>query len=409
MKSDFVFATVTSFLSLLSIVQSWGAYNVLYQWKIIQYNIPSNVQLNPAEYKPQNNLISLLAIYEDRMWLVTPRYLRGVPVTLSTIPYKDKLHWWDQFFFPSPILQPFPNYEMNKIGDCDALQLAHALDIDQFGRLWVVDVGRIDILEETTRNLCPAKLVIFDVKNGRSDKIFTYTFPDDVAPPESNIVKDIQVACETKDDCWAYIADISLSRLVIYDHKRRESWTAEHPSMAPDPNESIFFINGVQTSRLFGITGIGLAPIKFKFSYLLYSPLASKTLYKVESDTLKNPHLKLNGTLNENDVIALGEKPGQSDGFAMTSKGRLYYADLPNCSVISTDTDPEMTHIAEQKTVAQSYVDLLWPKNFAFDGKGKLALTSTKFHLIQATNPTEYNFRVIILRHTGHVYAYNSR
>lgn len=107
-------------------------------------------------------------------------------------------------------------------------------------------------------------------------------------------------------------------------------------------------------------------------------------------------------------MIALGEKPGQSDGFAMTSKGLLYYGNLPNSSVISTDTDPELMYIEEQKTVAQSNEDLLWPKNFAFDGKGKLALTTTKFHLISITDPTEYNFRVILLRHIGHVYAYNS-
>lgn len=157
-----------------------------------------------------------------------------------------------------------------------------------------------------------------------------------------------------------------------------------------------------------GINGVGLALRKYGFSHLYFSPLASAALYKIATDILKNPMLKQNGTLQPDDVIKLGEKPGQSDGFAMTSKGRLYYGNLPNSSVITTDTYPELMQIEEQKSIAQSNIDLLWPDGFAFDGKGNLALTTTKFHLIQRTNPGEFNYRVLLLRHTGDVYAYNS-
>lgn len=151
-----------------------------------------------------------------------------------------------------------------------------------------------------------------------------------------------------------------------------------------------------------------MAPRKYDFCDLYFSPLGSTTLYKIKTDVLKNPDLKQNETLERSDVINLGEKPGQSDGFAMTSKGRLYYGNLPDSSVIYTDTKPELMQIKGQKTVAQSNVDLLWPDGFSFDGKGKLVLTSSKFHLIQRTDPEDYNYRVILLRRTGDVYAYNS-
>lgn len=88
----------------------------------------------------------------------------------------------------------------------------------------------------------------------------------------------------------------------------------------------------------FGINGVGFAPRKFNFSHLYFTPLASTLLYKIETDILKNPGLKQNGTLQQDDVIILGEKSGQSDNLAMTSKGRLYYGNLPDSSVISTDT-----------------------------------------------------------------------
>ncbi|XP_037033529.1 major royal jelly protein 1-like [Bradysia coprophila] len=405
---------VVTLLSL-STVQCLWYYDVYYKWKTIEYNIPPYVQLNSSAYEPRNNIISQVKIYENRMWITTPSYLRGVPVTLSTLPYNPKYHWWTPFFTlhdQSPKLQPFPSYEMNKMGDCNALQLVSAIEIDQFGRLWVIDVGRVYLLEQyemsgTALNLCPAKLMIFDVRSGRSKLLSTYTFPDDVAPSSSSFLKGLQLACETRDDCWAFIPDSNLTRIVVYDHKNRQSWTAEHPSMKPDPYKIHFLVNGVPVVTALGINSIALAPKKYDFSELYFSPLASTTLYKIQTECLKNSALKQNGTLRMDDVIDLGEIPGQSDGFAMSSKGELFYGNLPDNSILSTDTSPELTEIDEQKTVARSDIDFLWPDGFGFDGKGKLAVTTTKFHLRQRTDPEDYNFRVVILRHTGHVYSYN--
>lgn len=243
---------VIELLSLSVVAQCLLDYDVYYKWKRIEYDIPSNIQLNSSEYVPENNIVSVIKIYENRMWITTPRYFRGVPVTLNTVPYNHRYHWWLPFLLPhneSPKLKPFPSYEMNKMGDCNAMQLVSALDIDQFGRLWVVDVGRINVLEPYKKtgsaiNLCPAKLLVFDVTSGRSDLIFTYTFPDNVAPNTTTILKEMQVACSTRDDCWVFIPDFALNRLVVYDHKRRDSWTAQHPSMEPDPQKVVFYVNG---------------------------------------------------------------------------------------------------------------------------------------------------------------------
>lgn len=71
----------------------------------------------------------------------------------------------------------------------------------------------------------------------------------------------------------------------------------------------LFFLPRVPTVDLVGINGLALAPRKFNFSYLHFSLLASTTLYKIRTDILKNPALKENGTLQQNDVISFGEKP----------------------------------------------------------------------------------------------------
>ncbi|XP_037045382.1 protein yellow-like [Bradysia coprophila] len=241
--------------SLSAVVHCLTHYDVYYKWKRIEYELPDNIRLNSSEYVPENNIVSVIKIYENRMWITTPRYFRGVPVTLNVIPYNHRYHWWHPFLLlhnDSPKLKPFPSYDMNKMGDCNALQLVSALDVDHYGRLWVVDVGRVNVLEPykmsgSALNLCPAKLLVFDVTGGRSDLIFTYTFPDNVAPNTTTILKEMQVACSTEDDCWAFIPDFALNRLVVYDHKHRESWTAQHPSMAPDPNKVVFLVNGMSS------------------------------------------------------------------------------------------------------------------------------------------------------------------
>lgn len=105
-----------------------------------------------------------------------------------------------------------------------------------------------------------------------------------------------------------------------------------------------------------GISGVALAPRKYDFSELYFSPLSSTTLYRVKTKLLTDPELKENGTLKMDDVLELGEKPGQSDGIAMSSDGELFYPNLPGNSVISTETSPKQTKIDRQKTIAQSDV-----------------------------------------------------
>lgn len=77
-----------------------------------------------------------------------------------------------------PLLNPYPSWEMNQIGNCDAFQYVQSMEIDQFGRMWVVDVGRVDIFKPNRTNdddKCPPKLVLFELTTG--EIIRKYEFP----------------------------------------------------------------------------------------------------------------------------------------------------------------------------------------------------------------------------------------
>jgi hypothetical protein len=128
-------------------------------------------------------------------------------------------------------LNPFPSWEMNQLGNCKAFQYVQSMEIDQFGRMWVVDVGRVSIFANRTENddKCPPKLVLLDLSTG--DIIRKYEFPNDVVSPTSNFLNDIAVSCISKEECYAYISDALDSKIVVYNYGQNRSWFVHHSSM----------------------------------------------------------------------------------------------------------------------------------------------------------------------------------
>ena len=115
---------------------------------------------------------------------------------------------------------------MNELGNCDALQNVHAMEIDQFCRMWVIDVGRVHIDTDSPDNKCPPKLVLIDLQ---TDKVLrTYVFPEQVVSRTSNFLNDIAVGCTTKEDCWAYITDASDGKIIAYSHQQNKGWYVKH-------------------------------------------------------------------------------------------------------------------------------------------------------------------------------------
>ena len=53
--------------------------------------------------------------------------------------------WW--CLLTVVVLQPFPDWEMQEIGNPSALQYVQSMEIDLSGKMWIVDVGRLNILE----------------------------------------------------------------------------------------------------------------------------------------------------------------------------------------------------------------------------------------------------------------------
>jgi len=74
------------------------------------------------------------------------------------------------------------------------------------GYMWIIDTGRRDTFTDAPVNACPAKLVVYDVRNGL--EVRQHVFADDVLAREGNYVNDVVVAA---DGLWAYMSDTGVN------------------------------------------------------------------------------------------------------------------------------------------------------------------------------------------------------
>lgn len=93
-----------------------------------------------GDFIPQNNIISDVKPFANRLYMSLPRMLPGVPATLGWVIAPNNNGRTD------PEVEPFPSWEMNQKGNCTALQFVQGIEIDSNGIMWVVDSGKVETL-----------------------------------------------------------------------------------------------------------------------------------------------------------------------------------------------------------------------------------------------------------------------
>ena len=115
---------------------------VVYQWNTIEYDWPNSTlkaqEISNGNYEPRNSAVNGIKIFNDKVYVTTPRLKTGVPVTLSVVIENPN----QEVTSVSHVLRPFPSWDMQKVGDCNALQLVQSMEIDvNTGYMWIVDTG----------------------------------------------------------------------------------------------------------------------------------------------------------------------------------------------------------------------------------------------------------------------------
>lgn len=374
-------------------------FHVIREWRYVNFTWPNDDFYNRAianqMYTPENNVVAGLKYFEGYYYLTLPRMKTGVPATLTRISASNNVD-------TSPLLQPYPSWEMNTLNDCNALQNVQNIEIDTKGQIWIIDGGHTSTLLQPPVERCPPKLVIFDIRSNRT--VVSYTFPDNVANKQDSFLYDLVV--DNSEGDYAYITDNSGKDpgIIVYSLRDNRSWKARHASMKADPSATEFRIGGVSVTAPINIAGIALGPkihnpnaqvVIVDDREVYYSPLSSRHLYAVNSSALKSEVVSTNSFEFSRQVADLGLKASQTAGMVMDNKGVLYYGLLSDSSIAQWDSNTPFQ--TGQRVVSRDNEYLQWPSSFAFDDTGNLAVVTNKLQkfIYDRIILDQSNFRIL--------------
>ncbi|KAG8232183.1 hypothetical protein J437_LFUL012180, partial [Ladona fulva] len=378
-------------------------FEVVYQWILLDYDWESQEQKEEAiesgEFDPKNNTISGIKIWKDRVFVSTPRLLSGVPSTINWLQYPAKKEKNPQ---TKPLI-PFPNWEMQKVGNCSAIQNVQSMEIDTTGRMWVLDVGSKYLLTPTPNTECRPKLLIYDLNEDADELLHVHVFSEEVASEQSflnDLVLDINEE-RGHTQTFAYIADSGMpGGIVVYHFENDTTWRVEdNKTMNADPDAVEAKVGDKEAMLSFNIDGIALTPPRHRNKLVFYSPLGSFHLYSIPAEVLMNPDCF--GIKEE--IHDYGTRSSQSDGMMFDNKGNLYFGLLANNSLAvwsHSNRRKDRKGRIREIILAKDNKKLIWIDSLGFDLKGFLWFTSNRLQNIQAMDvpEDEVNYRINRIR-----------
>lgn len=338
--------------------------HVVFETNRVNYNFPSpgNADYDAAMVTNYYNsgyvdaVITGVKLWGLQTFVTVPRWRSGVPSTLNVIDNGNLSAW--------------PSWSMQKIGDCSALQYVQSMEINSYtNEMWIIDVGRVNILEAIPDNSCPPKIVIVDIPS--ASVVSSTTLPDSTASYTESFLNDI-VLDPNKN--MAYISDTGTGALIVFSRDTGESRRFSDTSTLAVPG-FVFMSSGVEFVLPTPEDGIALDPT---FETLFYSPLSGLHVYSVSTAALSNLNASLemwNASIYASQIDH-GQKVAPSDGMAFDQDGVLYFGGLNSTSVYSWT--PGQGTIGQAQQVVFSDPDLQWVDTFAFAPGGDLVFTSNK-------------------------------
>ena len=338
---------------LQSGVQSSFEADIVFEFVSVHYNWNNASQRQRAiqngDYIVQNNIITGIKVYKDQVFVTVPRWRSGVPATLNlVVPIVDEY----------PILEPFPDWDSNRIGDCSAFQYVQSMEIDpNTGYMWAIDTGRVNTNNPPSlpQNLCPPKLVIMDLERANAI-VRIYEFPDEVVSHTKNFMNDIVLDYESGRARFAYITDTSEAKLYVYDYDKNTSYFFQHSSMQAVP------LNPLTQDGLISapIDGIAISP---DFRTVYYSTLSALRMYAIPTEVLRK-----NGPDFGTNLQVVGNKSGGCDGMAFGQKHIFYGAFEYDALYMAPADDGDLVSLAKQSEVVQNNKSAIWIDTLAFNG-----------------------------------------
>jgi sugar lactone lactonase YvrE len=357
---------------------------ILFHWNHLDWLFPNNEMkkdLDDNEYWKGAMAAGFKIDREGNYYLSVPRWAPGIPATVNKIQVVDG----------KAMLTAYPNWEMNRIGDPNALQSVLGWEIDELNRAWFLDQGHI----ESKPCLDGAqKLVCWDLTE--NELVESIQIPDKIASYEASFLNDVMV---DNANGFVYIADSGIftdplqGGLIVYNMRTKELRRILHQHVSTQDVPGYWFkIAGKPVwkdrSMRTGADGIALSADR---KTLYWCPLTARHLYAVDTAIIQDfttPHATI-----EAAVVDLGDKGTNTDGLGADNRGLIYYTMLEGQGIGIYDPRARTfnTLLTDERMV--------WVDGMAFDNKGNLIFNTNRLHeLFGGDLDWDYAYNLVVWR-----------
>ncbi|XP_011298960.1 major royal jelly protein 3 [Fopius arisanus] len=370
---------------------------LIYSWKSLEFDYPNAIARQTAvergEFTPGDPVpidVDVIQGRSPKVLVTIPRFQDGVPVTLGYVTDKVSAEG-------NPIIAPYPNWEWNRLGNCNNIVSVYRIKVDECGRLWVLDNGK---LKES--QICSPKLLVFNTRTGYL--ISLYRFPDHQILPDSLFITPVVDVRDANEQClntFVYIADVTGFQLIVYDHQRQRSWNIQNDLFLVDPDNTTFTIAGQSFEMPDGLFGLALSPILPNGDRILYfHSLASIVESWVLTSVIRDPYpFNYNPRAMARFFHSFRKtRPSQSGAQAMDKNGVLFYGLMSEialgCWNWRNEFGGDNLSIAVVNKETLQFVSGLKVMGMGQRGQEVWVLTSAFQKVMNGLNPNETNFRI---------------
>ncbi|XP_065372454.1 protein yellow [Calliphora vicina] len=311
----------------------------IYEAKNIEFAFPSerirNAALNSGEYDPDNPLpIDVDVFYpgegeEPKVFVTIPRFGSGVPYSLALLTDVQRPNGSE--------FQPYPDYSWHSTHgrDCDGLTSVYRIQIDQCGRMWILDSGEIEFVQH-----CAPQIVVIDIRT--ETLIHRYRLPQKVY--RTGVSRFVTPLVDISDPppfgtcskAFVYMADATGTSLIVYDMINNDSWRIENKYTFPDPDYGTHTVAGESFELMDGVFSLSATPRGLGLRRLLYfHALSNDVEVAVPLDVANNSsnwRFGLGSSLD--DFMVLGSRGIQCAASAMSANGFLLCGFLNPIAVV---------------------------------------------------------------------------
>lgn len=342
-------------------------YELLFHWNRLDWNFPDprmQQEFEVNEYFKHAMPAGIKVDQQGCFYVSVPRWAQGIPATMNRISLREG----------RPVLDAFPNWAWNQVGDMRAFQSVLGYEIDELNHMWVLDQGKI------AYNTSPPgsqKLVVLDLNSQRV--LDSIPITDEIAPYRTSFLNDLVV--DNKNG-FVYITDSGngwpdhplRGGIIVYNMRSRSFRRVLDQQVSTQDFPGFrFAIMGKPVFRdrplRIGADGIALSADRCT---LYYCQVTGRNLYAIDTALLRDFSVPLEQI--DQSVVAIGSKRTTTDGMHADNSGNVFYTMLEGqgIGIYNPESNTFLDFISDDR--------MLWVDGVAFNQKGSILFNHNRLH-----------------------------